>query len=602
MVKKISFTGAYLSDVPKNVLFNKGRTGCGGTTLVLTNEDDYIVCVPNVNAIKGKVKASKEEFELYKYEVLGFYAGVGEEEVLAYLNRNKDKPHKIMTTYESLERLIGYSSINPATFNLLIDEYHSLLRDYTFRHRGVSNALTNFKKFKSFTFMSATPIFDEEFTLEELKDLPQVIGEWDSIESFNVNLNFCNEGVLTSVVELINRYLVGELEGNVYFFINSVQTILKIINHPELIYQLGEHNCKIIASQSSLHKLPWKLSGLDDENYRRVNFLTSTAFEAVDINDRIGKAVIIADTRHDYSLFDVSTTLVQIAGRLRTSIFRNDIDIYIKNRKEDIELTYEEFKEMLLNEKERINKDIELLKGKSPQFIKKMIKSSYYEPNFLKVDGSHVSFDENFFKYQLWKFKLAYWVFGSKENVSNAFKQDGRFKIVSSNSIIRKEVKPQSDLSQFKQAVEKIIELSNRSPFLTMNYGNVYFGLNEDEINYITQVKQRFPKLIPAINLLGYERMKELRFHTGNIYRDLIKKGDIPERDKIREILNEKALTGQFKTNKEIKIMLETIYRQIGLKKKATANQIEAYFLAKKTKTGYKLGRLTNLKSEEITS
>ncbi len=68
-------TGKFLTYIPKNVIFNKARTGCGGTTVALTNDENYVVCVPYINAIKGKMKASENK-ELYKHEVLGIYSDI----------------------------------------------------------------------------------------------------------------------------------------------------------------------------------------------------------------------------------------------------------------------------------------------------------------------------------------------------------------------------------------------------------------------------------------------------------------------------------------------------------------------------------------------
>lgn len=49
----------YLSEVmkelPKNCLFNKGKVGCGGTTLALNSDKNYVICVPFQSLIKNKM-------------------------------------------------------------------------------------------------------------------------------------------------------------------------------------------------------------------------------------------------------------------------------------------------------------------------------------------------------------------------------------------------------------------------------------------------------------------------------------------------------------------------------------------------------------------
>jgi hypothetical protein len=36
----------HLRDLPHNCIFNKVVTGCGGTTVVLRNSEDYVIAVP----------------------------------------------------------------------------------------------------------------------------------------------------------------------------------------------------------------------------------------------------------------------------------------------------------------------------------------------------------------------------------------------------------------------------------------------------------------------------------------------------------------------------------------------------------------------------
>ena len=43
-----------MEDLPQNCIFNKVVTGCGGTTIVLFNERDYIIAVPTTELITNK--------------------------------------------------------------------------------------------------------------------------------------------------------------------------------------------------------------------------------------------------------------------------------------------------------------------------------------------------------------------------------------------------------------------------------------------------------------------------------------------------------------------------------------------------------------------
>ena len=55
---KITSTSGYLEmeDLPHNCIFNKVITGCGGTTVALSNNECYIIAVPTQELIKNKIK------------------------------------------------------------------------------------------------------------------------------------------------------------------------------------------------------------------------------------------------------------------------------------------------------------------------------------------------------------------------------------------------------------------------------------------------------------------------------------------------------------------------------------------------------------------
>lgn len=73
-----------------------------------------------------------------------------------------------MCTYDKLDKLTNL--INPAEYRLLIDEYHSMLKAYSYRQTAINGVLESFRRYKSFCFMSATPI-NTTFRPDCLKDV-----------------------------------------------------------------------------------------------------------------------------------------------------------------------------------------------------------------------------------------------------------------------------------------------------------------------------------------------------------------------------------------------------------------------------------------------
>ncbi|KAA6313694.1 hypothetical protein EZS27_035573 [termite gut metagenome] len=80
----------FLADIPElnnrlpvNCLFNKGITGCGGTTIAIENKIDTIIAMPYVNMIKNK--EAQYPNDRCGNELLGIYEGVTDNDILDYI-------------------------------------------------------------------------------------------------------------------------------------------------------------------------------------------------------------------------------------------------------------------------------------------------------------------------------------------------------------------------------------------------------------------------------------------------------------------------------------------------------------------------------------
>ena len=63
-----------------------------------------------------------------------------------------------MATYDAIPRVAEIAGAEIyAKALLLVDEYHRLLFDYSFRHRAITGLLAEMLKFSRATYMSATP-------------------------------------------------------------------------------------------------------------------------------------------------------------------------------------------------------------------------------------------------------------------------------------------------------------------------------------------------------------------------------------------------------------------------------------------------------------
>lgn len=87
------------------------------------------------------------------------------------------------------------------------------------------------------------------------------------------------------------------------------------------------------------------------EPIKKINFYTATAFEGSDIYDPKGKTIVVSDTNISTSLIDISTLFIQICGRLRDSIYKDQVT-YICNTKTHRYLQYKSIEEFTSYEEE----------------------------------------------------------------------------------------------------------------------------------------------------------------------------------------------------------------------------------------------------------
>lgn len=154
--------------LPSNCVLDKGRTGCGATTLAIRQQGNTIIAVPYVNLIKSKESQHGDI-------LLGVYEGTGRKEILEYAQSHDT--HKIMVTYDSLPKVTdtlesnGYDVRNG--YQLVIDEWQVILNSYDFRPEAIQGLLKAAGGFKDVIYMTATPVkkkyWPEEKHLQRVK-------------------------------------------------------------------------------------------------------------------------------------------------------------------------------------------------------------------------------------------------------------------------------------------------------------------------------------------------------------------------------------------------------------------------------------------------
>ena len=318
-----TYLSQFMTELPFNCLFDKGRTGCGGTTIAIENNIDTIIAMPYVNMIKNKTEQHSN--------LLGVQQGVTETEILDLIHNNQII--KIAVTYDKLDFLIGLlqaKGINPyKDYFLLVDEWHILFNSYAFRNEAVRKVLFHSRKFDRVTYMTATPI-EDEFILEELQNLPIKEIIWKNTIKLNIK-PVITSNPINKVCQLIDDAINGRMFGNLHFFVNSVEFIADSIKKAGLKPEQVRIICSNNISQGKGHKSNQKKLGdsfiiaTTTDEVKHINFYTSTCFEGCDIYDENGRTYIVSDKNKSHTLLDISTLIIQICGRIRNSLYKSDI-------------------------------------------------------------------------------------------------------------------------------------------------------------------------------------------------------------------------------------------------------------------------------------
>lgn len=503
-----------MEDLPHNCIFNKVRTGCGATTIALTNNENYIIAVPTTELIANKCypPQQKELWEGKKRQVglspalnlfglYGSFTSTLQGKLRAYLKQDGVK--KIICTYDKLPKLLPY--VDPKEFRLLVDEYHYFLKAYSYRDKAIDGILEHYSEFKSYCFMSATPI-PTEFKPDVLSNVPEEIAHWKDTETITV-LPYKTTTPYMIAAKLIKAYqedgyitINNEKSYEAYFFINSVTDIKKILEQTNLT----EDNYRIICAdneknKSTLEKYPIS-SSVDAP--KKFNFITSKAFDGVDFFSETGMCFVVSNTQNTNTLLSIEMDIPQIAGRIRnkSNPFRHKI-IHIFNTKQSCNtLTYEEMKYNLQNEltyaKERADLYSKLSDGAKQQQRKETENSSSYL-KYNKETGCFIV-NDMLLKLRLFNYRLINSIYNSGYSLVKEYNQSGILTTPIKWEIAPKEyVKNLISKPEFREELKTYISIKEKNP-LTIG-------------GEIQRIEDRYPFLIPAYHRIGLKELKRLR-------------------------------------------------------------------------------------------
>lgn len=556
-----------LEDLPHNCIFNKVVTGCGGTTIALKNGENYVIVVPTTELIENKCYPPKDENGnsiVWKAEnrkaglspvrnlfgLYGTFTPTLKKGLKEYLSKEGTKI--IMCTYDKIPSLV--SLIIPKEYRLLVDEYHNLLKIYSYRKEAVEGVLEHFNEFKSYCFMSATPIA-MDFKPDALKDVEEYIADWKHIEPLTI-LPYKTNRAYMLTANLIKAY---QREGYIkkdelksyeaYFFINSVTEIKKILEYTHLT----NDDCRIICADEDKNRRTlgeYQISSSTDAP-KKFNFITSKSFEGVDFYSETGICYVVSNIHNEHTLLSVDMDIPQIAGRIRNTNnpFRNLVVHIFNTRPKDY---YENYGKA----KKEIEKELEYAKERATAYnrlsigAKKQQKSDLGKSSFLKYDEKNDEFIVNDMaaKVVLYNYRLMNSIYRSQKDLVAEYERAG---------ILHSKVEwVQLDDNFIKPVCKKPTFLETFILYADMKYCL--------DIEAKQSIEKEYPFIRDALCKLGVEQVKKLRsMKAVKVALEALKKENICADSDIGQRLKTLLTIGAFMPSKELK----AIAQQFGMKK-----------------------------------
>ena len=335
-------------------IVNKTKTDVGGTYVAANCSSNYIIVCPFKDLVDS-IAADKNN----RYEVFKCYGGVREYQFRKYIKNNTT--YKIAVTYDSLPKLIGWLS-GTEGWKVLVDEYHLILEDMDFRYDAINGLMEEIQKFKYYSFLSATPI-DLDFEIDFLKRLPHYKVQWNGVTKITpirYKVTQLTKGLARFIQIFLDEGIsLPDINGNVskveelYIFINSVTSIKQIAD----TLKLNPNDVKICCADRIRNKKllgEYQIESVSSPN-KKINFFTKKCFQGCNLFTNNGLIIVASDAYRTQTLVDISTTMEQIAGRIRINdeyqnIFRNVI-VHLFSTNKNV-MSDEEF-EMLMQDKEK---------------------------------------------------------------------------------------------------------------------------------------------------------------------------------------------------------------------------------------------------------
>lgn len=334
---------------------------------------------------------------------------------------------------------------------------------------------------------------------------------------------------------------------------------------------------KVVCSTSgeSAVKNKQKLGGGYDieqpsDAVKRINFYTSTCFEGCDIYDPNGLTVIVSDGGAEHTLLDISTAFTQICGRVRNSKYLNVVYHVYSTTRYNTDISLAEFEKVTYDAFNDAKKYADIFNGMDESARLRTLDKipSLGEPYIIK-DGSRFIASRTFADLDVHRFRISHQIYRSHKNLSDELVANGYVISTYKYSCLAEKIcANQSGRVKFRELFDEYVRLKIEKPILPQ----FSFDSNETICGRIATIQ---PLVREAYDKLGVDKVKELKYHIGNIKRELTKCAILEFDGNIVRLVDTTLPKCKPITKQRAKQKLQKIYNTLGLKRTAKASDLE---------------------------
>ena len=296
---------------------------------------------------------------------------------------------------------------------------------------------------------------------------------------------------------------------------------------------------------------------------KKINFYTSTCFEGCDIYDQQGVTFIVSDGNKSNTLLDISTLFTQICGRLRDSRYKGEIIHVYSTTKYSREVTLDEFTAATKNVlTEAVSYADEINKLSETTRIKTLSKIKYINEQYVRIEDNRLVVDKNLANMDIVNFKICRHIYRTYVNLTDELRRNGYTITRHTFSDIMEKIEDKANARvTFKELFDEYHRLKTTKPFFSL----------ENHEDLCAQIAVKYPLVKQAYEDLGTAKVQALKYHVGNIKRELMKRQPAPTEYKIVKMINATFAKQTPIAKSKVKELLQGIYDDLGIQRTAKA-------------------------------